>query len=565
MLFLIYGHNGWIGQQILDTLKLNNLEYKLGKIRVDNKKELENEITNIKPTHIISLIGRTHGTIGNKIYSTIDYLEEKGKIYENVRDNLFAPIVLGLLCQKHNIHFTYLGTGCIFNYDDKHPYGKEENGFTEEDKPNFFGSSYSVVKGFTDEIMHLLEDTVLNIRIRMPITSDINSSRNFITKILKYEKICSIPNSMTVLPELLPIMIDMAKNNKTGTINLVNPGLISHNEILSMYKEIIDNNFKWTNFTIDEQDKILSAQRSNNFLDTTKLTELYPNIKNIKDSVRDILIKIKKDKTKNKIIDFYINKHTYKYFEDYLLGIFNILKNKNKIFNVKLYNPDNIIEIYNTSIFLQLLPPKLKINNIIDNNKIYVLNTEQLTRNEFLQRMELYKNNNIEIIDYSIENHNILNSYYIPYQVNQEEIYNYPKIYNACMVGYYNSPRRDLISKKLKLDIINGWKDERDKILFQYKILVNVHHSNNYNIHEHMRVDRCIMNKMIVISESSHKDELLELKNHMIIVPYNKIIETVKNVLLNYDKYYHELFDTLDIEKIKKQRKKKLLNVLDKL
>ena len=52
---------------------------------------------------------------------------------------------------------------------------------------------------------------VLNLRIRMPITGDMNS-RNFITKITTYEKICSIKNSMTVLPELLPKVIDMMKN-----------------------------------------------------------------------------------------------------------------------------------------------------------------------------------------------------------------------------------------------------------------------------------------------------------------------------------------------------------------
>ena len=64
----------------------------------------------------------------------------------------------------------------------------------------------------------------------MPITCE-NNNRNFITKITKYEKICSIPNSMTVLEDFYPIIIDLLKNKTTGTINLTNPGLISHNEI----------------------------------------------------------------------------------------------------------------------------------------------------------------------------------------------------------------------------------------------------------------------------------------------------------------------------------------------
>ena len=296
MKVLIYGSRGWIGNQILQILKKQNINYVIGSVRVDNKEDLEKEIITIKPTHIISTIGRTHGIIDDKIYTTIDYLEQKGKILDNVRDNLFGPLVLGILSKKHNVHLTYLGTGCIFKYDDEHPFANEENGFNEESKPNFFDSSYSIVKGFTDELMHMFSDTVLNVRIRMPITS-CDSGRNFIKKITSYEKICSIPNSMTVLDELIPIMIDMAKNNITGTINLTNPGLISHNEILDMYKEIIDPNFTYKNFSIEEQSKILAAGRSNNYLDTSKLEKLYPEVNNIKDAVKKVLLNMKKNKT----------------------------------------------------------------------------------------------------------------------------------------------------------------------------------------------------------------------------------------------------------------------------
>jgi len=295
MKILVYGSKGWIGNQFIEILKTStdmNLVYVEGKSRVDNEKELEQEIQSIQPTHIVSFIGRTHGKINNKTYSTIDYLEEEGKIFENVRDNLFSPLLLADICSKNNIHYTYLGTGCIFKFDETHPFGKEENGFTEKDKPNFFGSSYSIVKGFTDRLMQMYEDKILNLRIRMPITGEKNP-RNFITKIVNYEKICSIPNSMTVLSELLPYVLDMMKNKTTGTMNLTNPGLISHNEILQMYKEIVDKDFKWNNFSQEEQRKILAADRSNNYLDTTKLESLYPKIKNIRTSVRECLIQYK--------------------------------------------------------------------------------------------------------------------------------------------------------------------------------------------------------------------------------------------------------------------------------
>ena len=144
-------------------------------------------------------------------------------------------------------------------------------------------------------------DNVLNVRIRMPVTYEVNS-RNFITKITTYKKICSIHNSMTVLPELLPIMIDMCDKKVTGTVNLTNPGLISHNEILEMYREIVDKDFKWDNFSIEEQRQILASERSNNFLDTSRLESLY-KVKNIKDSVRDVLYKMKEMQEKREILD----------------------------------------------------------------------------------------------------------------------------------------------------------------------------------------------------------------------------------------------------------------------
>ena len=102
-----------------------------------------------------------------------------------------------------------------------------------------------------------------------------------------------IANSMTVLPDLLPCVIELMKKNITGTLNLTNPGLISHNEILDMYKEIVDPSFEYQNFSLEEQHSILSSERSNNYLDTSKLSLYFPEVLHIKDSVRNCLIKYK--------------------------------------------------------------------------------------------------------------------------------------------------------------------------------------------------------------------------------------------------------------------------------
>lgn len=285
MKILIYGANGWIGGQFTKYLDSQNIEYVKAKGRCDNETVVNQEITKYNPTHVISLIGRTSGIYNGSQINTIDYLEKPGNLSINIRDNLFSPIILALMCKKYNVHYTYLGTGCIFNYDGEHC-EESEIGYKESDIPNFTGSAYSTVKGFTDRLMHQLP--VLNLRIRMPITAD-SSPRNFITKILKYEKICSVPNSMTVLRDFYPIWLDLMKKQKLGTYNCTNPGVISHNEILEMYRDIVDPTFTWSNFTIEEQTLLLDAGRSNNRLDTDKIEAEYPEIKDIKTSVRQVI------------------------------------------------------------------------------------------------------------------------------------------------------------------------------------------------------------------------------------------------------------------------------------
>jgi len=221
MKILFFGSKGWIGRQFCEYLNENNILYIESDLRADNEKDVEKEINENNPTHIISFIGRTYGDN----FNTIDYLEQPGKLVENIRDNLYAPIILSILCERYNIHYTYMGTGCIFEYNIS---GKKNS---EEDAPNFFGSSYSIVKGYTDRLQHMYSKNTLNLRIRMPIIN-YDHERNFITKITNYEYVCSVPNSMTVLHDMYPIILDMIKKNITGTFNMCNKGVITHNEIL---------------------------------------------------------------------------------------------------------------------------------------------------------------------------------------------------------------------------------------------------------------------------------------------------------------------------------------------
>jgi len=282
---LFYGSKGWIGSLFIKYLQnIKMFQIIIGEERIENNEDLLKEITKHNPTTIISFTGRTSGYHNNQKINNIDYLELPGKLHENMRDNFIGPINLAQICAVLNIQHIYLGTGCIYTNN------KDKNIFTDDDKPNFFGSSYSTVKGNTDQEIRKYKNT-LNLRIRMPISYDTNE-RNFIDKIVNYKNICSIPNSMTVLEDMFPIITKMCINNTTGSYNLTNPGTIAHNEILEMYKKYINPNHTWNNITYEEQMNILKSERSNNELDVNKLLN-FCNDNNLElKSIKDSLIKL---------------------------------------------------------------------------------------------------------------------------------------------------------------------------------------------------------------------------------------------------------------------------------
>lgn len=104
----------------------------------------------------------------------------------------------------------------------------------------------------------------------MPVSDDLHP-RSFVTKITKYDHVVDIENSNSILHDLLPAVVLLADHRDLGVYNFTNPGAISHNEVLALFKKIVRPGFSWKNFSVEEQGKILKAGRSNCKLDTTKL------------------------------------------------------------------------------------------------------------------------------------------------------------------------------------------------------------------------------------------------------------------------------------------------------
>uniref|UniRef100_L2FA78 Nrs er n=1 Tax=Colletotrichum fructicola (strain Nara gc5) TaxID=1213859 RepID=L2FA78_COLFN len=233
--FLIWGGEGWVANHLKVLLEKDGKEVYTTTVRMENREGVIAELEKVKPTHVLNCAGCTGRP-------NVDWCEDNKEA--TMRSNVIGTLNLTDACFLKGIHCT-------------------------TDPANFKGSFYSDTKGHVEEIMKHYKNCLI-LRLRMPVSDDLHP-RNFVTKIAKYDRVVDIPNSNTLLTDLLPASILMAEHKDTGIYNFTNPGAISHNEVLALFKEIVRPDYTWKNFSLEEQAKVIKAGRSNCKLDTTKL------------------------------------------------------------------------------------------------------------------------------------------------------------------------------------------------------------------------------------------------------------------------------------------------------
>ncbi|KAF2161955.1 hypothetical protein M409DRAFT_27681 [Zasmidium cellare ATCC 36951] len=262
-IFLVWGAEGWIGSQLLSLLHQQGKTAHGTTARMHEQSEVRAVLDKIQPTHVINCAGKTGRP-------NVDWCETHK--LETMESNGLGMLVLVSECEKRGVHCCVLATGCIYTStytpDNRTLLSAP---FKETDAPNFTGSFYSATKAPIETFLKNYP-SCLTLRLRMPVSADLHP-RSFVTKILNYNRVVDIPNSHSLLPNLLPVVIAMAEHRETGVFNFTNPGAISHNEVLSLYKDIVDPSYEWKNFTLEDQAGVIVAERSNCALDSTKLLE----------------------------------------------------------------------------------------------------------------------------------------------------------------------------------------------------------------------------------------------------------------------------------------------------
>ena len=185
---------------------------------------------------------------------------------ETIKVNVAGAINAMLAALESGAYPIQITSGCIYKGGPKTP-------FKEEDEPNFFGNFYSRMRIILQ--MALKELPALQVRIRIPV-SECPHPRNFIDKIISYPKVISVPNSVTLIEDLFPALEKLAKIRPVGILNLTNDGYIKHEQILKIYKKIIDPAHNYSLIPIKKYEKggLTGAQRSNCVLDNSKARSL---------------------------------------------------------------------------------------------------------------------------------------------------------------------------------------------------------------------------------------------------------------------------------------------------
>jgi 3,5-epimerase/4-reductase len=243
MKVLIFGA-GWLGSRFLDSFDDSVLCCN----KVHTLHEVISELVMYEPEVVINCVGKTGRP-------NIDWCEENK--FDTEYNNVIVPMLINQACSTLGIKMVHIGTGCIY----------EGGPFTEEDTPNCLESWYSKTKYLAERA--LAEHNVLQLRIRMPIDV-VPHERNFLTKILSYDKLINCLNSVTVVDDLLDVAKTLIEIDAKGIFNVTSFD-ISHSELLSYYNQYTSGKKKWKQISVDELHYLTKAKRSNCILNTDKL------------------------------------------------------------------------------------------------------------------------------------------------------------------------------------------------------------------------------------------------------------------------------------------------------
>jgi dTDP-4-dehydrorhamnose reductase len=185
--------------------------------------------------------------------------------------NAVLPGLIREACEDLDIPWGHVSSGCI--YTGRRPGGV---GFGEDDPPNFsfrqnYCSYYSGTKALGEEILAGAHQCYVW-RLRIPF-DDTTNARNYLQKLLTYERLLEAENSLSHLDEFIAACVDCFRLNAPyGVYNLTNPGSVWTSDVTALMRSlgVTDREFKFFDNEAQFMAQAAKTPRSNCVLDSSK-------------------------------------------------------------------------------------------------------------------------------------------------------------------------------------------------------------------------------------------------------------------------------------------------------
>ena len=265
-LIWLLGGSGYVGKAYTEFFTSRDIDYvNISRSDLDysNPSMLSDALKTERPSFVINCAGYTGKP-------NVDACELHKT--ECLDGNAVLPGVLKNIFEEAGVPWGHVSSGCIFT-------GRRSDGagFTEEDDANFSFrtnncSFYSGTKALGEEILKDAKDCYIW-RLRIPF-NEIDSSRNYLSKVMRYNRLLAAENSLSQLDEFVRATWECwEKRVPFGIYNVTNPGSVTTQEVVELIKKsgVSDKEFSF----FDNEDEFMhiaaKTPRSNCVLDTTKL------------------------------------------------------------------------------------------------------------------------------------------------------------------------------------------------------------------------------------------------------------------------------------------------------
>ncbi len=283
-MILLLGASGYVGSSFQSLLEKEGLDWRaVSRTETDiySREAMRDLIRKTGATFLINCAGYTGKP-------NVDACELHKA--DCLMGNAVLPGILREVCEDEGLTWGQVSSGCF--YSGRRADGE---GFTEEDIPNFSFrrppcSFYSGTKALGEEVLEDADNCFIW-RLRIPF-NHVDSPRNFLSKLMRYERLLDAENSISQLDECVHACLDCyRKGVPFGVYNMTNPGEITTRKVAGIIEEHGLAPYPFLFFDNEQEFMKIAAKtpRSNCVLNTDKLQNTGIHLTPVEEAIHQAL------------------------------------------------------------------------------------------------------------------------------------------------------------------------------------------------------------------------------------------------------------------------------------